>query len=353
MKTKLTVCGFFLAALALTGQGCLGGSNGPGLDGGVFRTENNGAEWRQLKTLNLGASIGSIADLGTASVAIDPEDPLAIYVGTNENGLVMTLDGGDSWTPMKGLTLGRINAVAVDPKNKCTLFAARANQIFKTTNCGRDWNQAFFDPRTDKFFTALAIDWFNPQILYAGNNDGDVYRSDSSGATWRAVYRVDGVKINTLAIDTRDSRMVYAATDGAGILKTADGGATWDRISKPFQDFEGARRVTALALDPHAAGIVYAASRYGVLKTEDSGATWKPLPLPTPTGSVMIRAFLVHPKNSKLLTYATDSSIVWSTDGGTTWSPKKLPSSRGVAFMVWDMLPGASRLYLGAAPKKE
>ncbi|MSR85067.1 hypothetical protein EXS71_01330, partial [Candidatus Uhrbacteria bacterium] len=104
-----------LLALVLLGQGCL---NGPAkLDGGAFMTKDSGINWIQLKTLNLGTRLGSLADLGTVTMTIDPQDPLALYMGTTENGLLYSLDGGDSWAPSKGLSIGRINAILVDPKD--------------------------------------------------------------------------------------------------------------------------------------------------------------------------------------------------------------------------------------------
>jgi photosystem II stability/assembly factor-like uncharacterized protein len=341
-----------VCALFLLGQGCLGSKPAAGLDGGVYRTHDNGVQWKQLKILNLGSKLGSIADLGTVSMAVDPEDPLAVYVGTTENGLIYSLDGGESWMPAKGLSIGRVNAIAIDPKDKCTVYAASANQIFKTTNCSRDWNRAFFDPRTDKVFTALAIDWFNSNILYAGTSEGDLFRSDDGGSSWRVSQRVDGVRINTISIDPRDSRMVYVATNGSGVLKTKDGGATWERIVQQLQDYDSARRPSRVVLDPKVAGVVYNVSKYGLLRSDDAGATWKPLTLPTPAGSVDIKAFVIHPKDSRLLIYATDTSIVFSIDGGATWTPKKLPTTRGVSSLIYDSSADPS-LYLGVAPQKK
>ena len=337
-----------LASLIFLGQGCLGSPTK--LDGGLFITKDSGVNWIQLKTLNLGTRLGSVADLGTVTMTIDPQDPLAVYVGTTENGLLTSLDGGDSWAPSKGLSIGRINALMIDPKDKCTIYAARANQIFKTTNCQRDWNQVFFDPRVDKSFTALAIDWFNPNIIYAGTSEGDLYRSDNKGAAWKVVHRVEAIKINNMVVDPRDSRTLYVATNGAGVLKTSDGGTTWQNIVEPFRDLENARRPSAIIVDPNVKGRVYTISKYGVIKSEDGGNSWKPLTLPTPPGTIAIKALVIHPKNSQTLVYATDTSIVFSTNGGGTWSAKKLPTVRGVAALLFR---GGSdpALYLGAAPK--
>ncbi len=338
-----------LLVLTLVGQGCLGGSKPVVVDGGVFRTTDAAVQWTHLKTFNMGAKLASAANVGTVSAAFDPQDPSALYVGTTENGLMHSLDGGDSWMPAKGLSVGRINAVAVDAKNKCVVYAARANQIFKTSNCLRDWNQVFFDPRTDKTFTALALDWFNNNIMFAGTSDGDVFRSDDAGRSWRVSHRVTGVRINNIAIDPRDSRIVYAATDGAGILKTIDSGSTWKQITKELEEFDAARRPTAVVLDPNSANTIYNISKYGILRSNDGGATWLAVKLPTPPGAIDIKALSIHPKNSRSLVYVTDTSIVFTDDGGVTWTPKKLPTARGVSWVLYSTATN-NPLYLGAMP---
>jgi len=335
--------------LMLLGAGCLDATP-VALDGGIFRSADNGATWKQLKILNLGTKLGSLADLGTVTIAADPQDPSAVYVGTVENGLLYSLDGGESWSPAKGLTIGRVNAVAIDPKDKCTVYAAKSNQIFKTKNCSRDWNQVFFDPRLDKVFTALTIDWFNRNILYAGTSEGDIFRSDDGANTWRALERVEGTRINNLVIDPRDSRIVYAATGGAGILKTIDAGAHWDHIIKPFQDFESARRPTSVVVDPIVANRVYEVSKYGILRSDDGGANWKPLTLPTPPGTTDIRALVIHPKNPHILVYASDTSLIFSVNEGTSWTPKKPPTGRGISSLIFTVSPDPV-LFLGAAAK--
>lgn len=345
-------------ALLFLGAGCFGGTPQPatGPDGGVFRTKTDVfnpqtevVEWKQLKLLNLGTKFGSIADVGTVSAAFDPQDPLTLYLGTAQNGLMFTQDGGESWQSAKGLSVGQAKAIAVDANNKCVLYVARANQIFKTDTCGRDWNQAFFDGRTDKMFTALTVDPKNANVVYAGTSDGDLFRSDNAGATWRATYRVEGIYIMNIAVDPRDSKIVYAASWGAGVLKSVDGGATWQAIRKPFQDFDRARFPRAVVLDPNVANRVYHISRFGMLRSDDAGATWNPITIAAPNNTLDVRAMAIHPRDPKKLVYATETSIAFSNDAGVTWTSRKLPTTRGASFVLFDQSDKPA-LFLGARP---
>lgn len=341
-----------LCILSLFGAGCFGGATtSVGLDGGVFRTADNGTTWQQMSALNLGTKIGSIADVGIVTVAVDPQDPQAIYAGTVQNGLLYSLDGGMSWQSAKGLSSGKVTAVSVDPKDKCTIYAARGNQIHKTTNCSRDWNLVYVDSRPDVVFNALVVDWFNANRVYIGSSLGDVSRSDDGGVSWARLTQDVSSAVTGVEVDPRDSRTIYVGTYGSGLLKTVDGGQTWQSIYKQFADYDYSRRVTQIVVDPHLANTVYSVSKYGILRTQDGGATWSPLKLPTPNGTVTIRSLAVHPGNSSLLVYATDNNLVFSADGGQTWMPKKTPTTRGTAVLRFDS-PSTTALFLGAMPAK-
>ncbi len=342
-----------LFSLVLLGQGCLGPtSSGPkGPDLGVYKTIDSGKTWINKRVLVTGPKVtGSVASMSILSMAFDPQDRNTIYLGTAENGVVFTLDGGDSWQQAKTLNAGRVNAIAVDSKNKCTMYATSGNKIFKTETCSRDWKQIFFNPRTEITFTRLALDWYNPTNLFAGTSDGDILLSTDAGEHWQTSHRVDGVPITSLVVDPRDSRILYAGTQSHGIWKTKDSGATWMQNKKQFgDDYQSAWRVTQVLPDPIDAKVVYSVSRYGILKSIDEGETWKALTLTAPPGTVKIHALAIDPKNNKRLIYTGVSTLQFSDDGGITWAAKKLPTTQAGNALLIDPLETSS-VYLGTVP---
>jgi photosystem II stability/assembly factor-like uncharacterized protein len=329
-----------LLALSLFGAGCFGTSNSApqGPDGGVWKTTDGGQTWVNKKVLVAGSkAAATVATYEVPYITADPQDHNVLYATTKENGMIFTEDGGDSWRTARTLSTGSIGVVAVDPKHKCTVYASSANKIYKTETCGRDWNQIFFDPRTDKRFTQLIVDWYNPTILYAGTSDGDVFRSRDAGVSWQLSKRVDGISITSIAIHPTDSRMVYAGTKSDGIWKTTDGGETWMQIKKQFgEDYSDARRVYQVVIDPVDPNTIYDVSKYGILKSTDGGDTWKALTLTAPPGTLTINSLVIDPKNNKNLTFTGVSTLQFSTDGGITWTPKKLPTTRTGATLLID-----------------
>lgn len=340
-------------ALSLMGAGCFGGSNTATTpDGGVFRTRDEATKWEQFKVLNLDTQIGSIVSVGTTVAALDPQDPESIYVGTAENGLMYTWNSGASWQLARGLSNGRITSIVVDTKDKCTVYATRANQIQKTTSCGREWSAVWSHPRAETLITSIAIDWYNPKTLYIGTSEGDILRSDDGALAWRPMHRTEGTRINDVKIDPRDSRVIYAATTGAGMLKSVDGGATWIEIRKQFSLFQYATTQKLILVDPNVRDRVYQVSKAGLLVSDDGAITWRQIVLPTPAQTTEISAFTVNPKDSKNLVYTTASAIVMSKDGGVSWASKKLPTVRGVSWLMFSN-ETPSGLLLGVAPVKK
>jgi photosystem II stability/assembly factor-like uncharacterized protein len=357
-SSRVRLCAPFLA-LVLLGAGCGTTSTGPsGPDGGVWKTTDSGATWANQKAFVSGAKVSAgAATLDVVSMVFDPQDHNTVYLATRTNGLLYSLDSGASWQqahasdPTKTvLTSGMVSSIVVDPKDKCTVYAASANKIYKTTDCLRDWSQVFFDPRTDKSFTQLAVDWYNPTVLYAGSSDGDIYRSTDAGLSWQTVKRVDGIAITDMKVDTRDSRVVYVGTQGDGIWKTADSGTTWTQIKNQFGDnYHDARRVIQIVLDPVDAGTIYVISKYGIIKSTDSGNTWNALNLTSPPETVKINALAIDPRNNKHLVYTGVSTLQFSSDGGVSWTPKKLPTTQAGSALLFDPIDSNS-IYLGTTP---
>jgi photosystem II stability/assembly factor-like uncharacterized protein len=338
-----------VGCVLLLGQGCLPAQKGAtGPDGGVFKTTDRGITWAQKRVLIQGPKGVSIADDLITSFAFDPQDHNVVYAGTVSRGWLVTLDGGDSWQMSGVLNKGKIESIAVDPKDKCTVYASQGNKIFKTTNCARDWTQIWFDPKTDKIFTQIAVDWFNPTIVWAGTSEGDILKSTDAGINWLVSKRAE-TPVTSFAIHPKDSRIVFVSTKGDGVFKTTDAGKTWINIKKELSDFGSSRRATQVVIDPLAPDTVYIVSKYGIIKSGDSGAKWTPLALTSEPDSVELRSFVINPRDNKQLQYITPNTLLVSSDSGATWTAKKLPSTRIANVITLDPENG-NTLYLGMGP---
>src|SRR5205823_9970859 len=58
------------------------------------------------------------------AIAIDPQNPQTVYVGTGQSGVFKTTDDGKDWHDASGgLPRREVEALAVDPQDSQTIYA--------------------------------------------------------------------------------------------------------------------------------------------------------------------------------------------------------------------------------------
>ena len=188
--------------------------------GGVWKTENRGTTWTPLFDNEDSYSIGSLA--------IDPNNPDVIWVGTGENvsgrhvgygsGLFRSRDGGMSWEKVGLETSERIGMIRIDPRDSNVIFVAAQGPLwsgggerglFKSTDGGDSWRKVLGDglgnTADDDAYTGVSevhMDPRNPDVLYA--------------VSWQRI---------------RSVAVLLDGGPGTGIHKSVDGGETWRRLT--------------------------------------------------------------------------------------------------------------------------
>lgn len=345
MKKILTL-GSILSVLLLTGQGCIS-LGGPTAAGplGTFRSADKGETWVQVNNYPTAQGVKNLAGVKVYNTFTDPSDPNALYLATRGQGLFFTYNKGDIWQSA-GATLANkfIYAVAVDPKDKCTVLASDGPRIYKSTDCNRTWTLVYTDDRTGERVVSIAFDYGNSKNIYAALLSGEVLQSVDAGASWRMIKnfaasltQYPAVNLQYLATDPLKPGRIYAAQSKTGLARSDDGGATWTDLSAGFTGFTDSLSFYRLVLHPTEKDIVFWVSKYGILRSNDAGKTWADLKLLTPPGSVNIYALAISPKNSKEMYYVgtvlgvgdqpSRSTFYKTVDGGGNWLTKKLPTN--------------------------
>lgn len=236
-----------------------------------------------------------------ATVAADQRNPGTIYAGSFSGRLFKTGDGGRTWSA-KDLGAA-VSAIAIDPQNSDTLYAATYRGVLKSIDAGVTWTMV-----ADLIGCfALAIDPQNSNTVYAGN-DG-LFKSVDGGATWDRTSFDQSVF--SLAIDPQNSRVIYAGTS-FGIAKSMDAGGTWTKYRAAGDFFK------TLVIDPRMPNVIYAGAVFteGVFKSVDGGMTWMNygiIPYPVYT-------MVVDTVETNTVYAATLGSPFKSVDGGMNWT---------------------------------
>lgn len=192
---------------------------------------------------------GGPGDARPTCLAADPQVPGRAWCGTARAGVFRSEDGGTSWQSV-GLRDQRITALAAT--------AAGAN---------------------DRAGGAEA------NILWAGTEPSEVWRSDDGGSTWERTRdlqelpsssewsfppRPDTHHVRWIAGHPRHPDRLWVAIEAGALVSTADGGRSWrDRVpGGPWDTHE-------LAIHPERPDTLRVSAGDGYFESPDGGVTWE------------------------------------------------------------------------------
>ena len=96
----------------------------------------------------------------------------------------------------------------------------------------------FTEPRGDVVLTSLALDTYNPTLLYLGTSEGDMLQTRDRGDTWSVLKRFqDG--IDKIVLGLQDTRTMYVATHAQAVWVSLDRGIFWNSWGQALQGFSG------------------------------------------------------------------------------------------------------------------
>lgn len=359
-------------------SGCISikGEKTAGDFGGFFRTDDKAATWKHITNIYTagGENINFNAS-NILNIAFDPEDPAALYLGSQHDGIFYSYNYGNGWFRTLA-NQGTINSIAVDPKHKCTIFAAAHTRVFKTTDCSRHWDRYYFETIAGVFVTSIAIRADNTDIVYIGNSAGDVLRSEDGGLSWKVLRRFNNRIIEIVVQNNFDSDVMYVVTASSGIFKTKDAGETWenlldipvdtgvsnsepavvgsynfpDVVAYPGQtrlgDIKGAETVVSFNQDLSVEdGIIYA-NKVGLFRLSAENQKWQQITLLTPDRKDTIYSIAVNPSNTNEIFYGSGNALYHSVDNGKNWTIDSLPTTHVARTLEFSL--DNKFLYLGA-----
>jgi photosystem II stability/assembly factor-like uncharacterized protein len=302
--------------------------------GGIFYTTDRFETWKHRSLLMTpGETPGSIGDVDVYFIRFDPSDSEAVYVGTRADGLYYSYNGGAGWNKSEKLPTGFVRDTVIDPKDKCTLYAAVESRVYRSEDCARTWKEVYYTDNLEKKVTALAIDWYDSSIIWLGLSDGTVLQSASKGLAWKKAGYF-GQRVQKIIVDPNDSRVVYFGVLDAGLWKTTDKGETWEDLYKAMKDFSGAKTFYDFTVSASSKNVILYGNKYGLLRSLDAGTTWSSLKLLTLPAGEKIYAVALDPTNANYIYYSTDSAVYKSVDGGENWVVKKTPTTRVVSALL-------------------
>ncbi len=134
------------------------------------------------------------------SIAVHPSRPEMIFIGTNNYGVMVSNDGGKSFTPTNGGFSGRFaNAILADRETPNRVYASTINTatgggfFFVSDDNGESWRPSMRSMPSRLITYAILQDASDANIIYLGTNLG-VYKSTDRGVSWSPVWAVEKKK---------------------------------------------------------------------------------------------------------------------------------------------------------------
>ena len=148
------------------------------VNGGVWKTDDDGRTWTPIFDSQPTQSIGAIA--------VAASDPQIIYVASGEglhrpdlsvgNGVYRSNDGGHSWVHLSLNDSQQIPSIAVDPHDANRVYAAVLGHpygpsaqrgLYRSVDGGATWSKVL-DQGENTGASFIRIDPFDAHVLYAG-----------------------------------------------------------------------------------------------------------------------------------------------------------------------------------------
>jgi hypothetical protein len=254
------------------------------------------------------------------ALAIDPAARATIYAGTSA-GVAKSTDGGAHWTAARqGMGEVTVSRLVLDPGDPRRIFAATAAGVFVSDDRAATWTRES-NGLGGAAVLSLAVDVSSPgaPVLYAGTPAG-AFKSSAGGPFAAVGHGMDGIPIHALLADPEAPGKVWAgsfADRGPAVFRTANGVA-W----RPSDRGLYSALATSLGIDLRHPGRLYAGTHSGLFRSADGGATW-PLPFKVLSG-LDIRAVTVDPNATDTIYAGTDMGLLRSGDTGATWQQTTL-----------------------------
>jgi len=248
-------------------------------DGGLFRSDDHGTTWTRVST---DARLTSRAWY-FGGVTADPNNPDTVYLPNV--GLNRSLDGGKTLKVIKGAPGGDdYHYLWIDPANSSRMILATDQGTVVSLDGGASWSTWYNQPTAQMYH--VATDNAFPYNVYGAQQDSGTValpsRTNHGLISDRDLTSVGGAESGYIAPDPRDPNIIYVGNTYGSLSRfdkrTAQGQNISPSPTPAFGTSIADRRyrfpwTSPLVFSPTEPGVLYFGAQV-LLETRDGGLNW-------------------------------------------------------------------------------
>jgi photosystem II stability/assembly factor-like uncharacterized protein len=238
----------------------------------LFRSDDGGANWTRLDA----SQYMVWRPFYFGNLIVDPKDENKVF--KVDLPLLLSVNGGKSFSPVSGGAHGDFHDVWIDPRDPNLIFACDDGGLWRSQDGGTRWAHMMNLPVSQ--FYHVSVDNAEPFHVYGGLQDNSSWQGDSSypgGVTnsrWENMFGGDGFWTWE---DPADANYIYAESQG-GEIGRVNRYTHETRAIKPYARY-GETKLrfnwnTPIQMSPNEKGTIYIGAQY-LFRSRDHGQSWE------------------------------------------------------------------------------
>ena len=212
---------------------------------GLHRSRDGGYTWEKLSLPPL-ATECEVGDPRVTQMVIDPDDSRIVWAGIEVDGILRSVDQGDTWARIP-VPDEDIHSMVIGEGSPKRVFALTPRELYVTTDMGESWEPMGTKRFTNEIGGARYQRWLahkpdDHRVMFMGTGSfnvgdaGNIFRSMDFGQSWEPVGLHKHTNSTVFGIHTNAAdpdRVVACAVNGE-VWASDDVGDTWRLIEQTF-----------------------------------------------------------------------------------------------------------------------
>ncbi len=323
----------------------------------LYRSDDGGKSWKKLDA----SQFMVWRPFYFANLIVDPKNENKVF--KVDAVLLLSTDGGKSFSAVSGEAHGDFHDVWIDPDDPNIVFATDDGGLWRSFDGGSRWEHQMNLPVSQ--FYHVSVDDNIPYHVYGGLQDNSSWVGDSSypggitNSRWENMYGGDGF---WMWEDPSDANYIYAEAQG-GEIGRVNRWTHQTRAIKPYAHY-GEKKLrfnwnAPIQVSPNDKNTLYLGSQF-LYRSRDHGQSWERISPDLSTNdpekqkqeesggvtvdnsvaemNTTIYTISESPKNAQLIWVGTDDGNVQITrDSGRNWTnvSSNVPGIPKGSWVTW------------------